>query len=429
MQKIIITLFMVMAMALNAVAGEVYTLENVTNPNIADRTQYVADPAGLLNAGARAAINSRIDRLRQQTTAEMAVVILPSIGDEDVVDFATDLYQKWGIGKSDNDNGVLFLMVMDQRQGRLATGYGTEGVLTDAVCATILRDEMTPRMKEGDIDGAVTAVVDMTAAALSDPAVAGELQSKQGVYAGGGSPEVLDGEVFRNFVFYIALGMTLVAAIAFFAQLARVRRRDRYDRALMWKNARLFYIIMTLCSLGGGLIFLLLDLWLAHRARNAPRKCRCCGHRMVKLDEETDNDYLTQPEDLEERLDTIDYDVWRCPDCGAIDKYAFPKRQTKYTRCPNCGTVAMRLKGDFVITPPTYTSPGLAERVYECKYCHHIRRDRHTLPKRERGSAAGALAAGAILGAAAGRGGGGGGTFGGGFGGGSTGGGGASGGW
>ena len=199
---------------------------------------------------------------------------------------------------------------------------------------------------------------------------------------------------------------------------------------MIWYGHRTAYWIIAVCSLGLGLVPALLAEWQYRNARNKPMKCPSCGAKMRKLSEEEDNELLNPSQDFEEKIKTVDYDVWVCPECGVVERYPFRAKQLKYTECPKCHTIAMCLVRDHTIVPATTRQTGVGERIYECQFCHYRENKRYTIPKKDDGSAA-ALAAGAILGSGRRGGGGGfgGGGFGGGFGGGSTGGGGASGGW
>ena len=149
---------------------------------------------------------------------------------------------------------------------------------------------------------------------------------------------------------------------------------------------------------------------------------------MNRLPEDKDNELLSDSQDFEEKIKTVDYDVWECPRCGTVERFPFRSRQKKYTECPSCHTVAMCLECDMVVRPATVRSEGSGVKVYECQFCHYRDNRPYRIPRKEDPSAA--IAAAAVLGSTLGRGGsGGGGGFGGGFGGGSTGGGGAGGSW
>ena len=86
------------------------------------------------------------------TGIETAVVMLPTIGDADIFDFSHNLFRRWGIGKKNRDNGFLVVFVMDQHKVRFTTGYGIEGIMTDAMSKRIQMQQMVPRFKEGNWD-------------------------------------------------------------------------------------------------------------------------------------------------------------------------------------------------------------------------------------------------------------------------------------
>lgn len=141
-----------LAQALAETTPRAYTVEAVPNVHVADRRLYTADPSGILSPSARDTINAVCARLEQQTGIESAVVLLPSIGDADVFDFAQSLFRHWGVGKKGKDNGVLVLFVADARRIRIHTGYGLEGVLTDAMCKRIQTRYMVPAFRRADWD-------------------------------------------------------------------------------------------------------------------------------------------------------------------------------------------------------------------------------------------------------------------------------------
>lgn len=93
-----------------AVLAKDYTPDEIVNPNIADRRVYVADPGNLVSSSVKAKVNDELYSLRRATGAEVVVAVVPSIGDMPIEDFSERLFTRWGIGKSDKDNGVLILI-------------------------------------------------------------------------------------------------------------------------------------------------------------------------------------------------------------------------------------------------------------------------------------------------------------------------------
>lgn len=153
--RVISLLILSLVATLTFAAGETkqYTLQDVPNVRLNDVRQYVSDPSHILSASARDSINAVLGRLEASTGIETAVVMLPSIGEADIFNFAHELFRQWGIGKKKSDNGLLILFVADQRKVRFTVGYGLEGTMTDAMSKRIQMQRMVPRFKAGDWDG------------------------------------------------------------------------------------------------------------------------------------------------------------------------------------------------------------------------------------------------------------------------------------
>ena len=150
-QKIQLFLFLLLFSCGFTYAAE-YTVETVPNMQKADARRFVSNPDGILGPQAESLINTRLDSLRQNTTAEIAVVAVESIGEQDLESFSNELFARWGIGQKENNNGVLVLFVLDQRKIRFEVGYGMEGILPDAVCKRIQSQYMLPAFRQGTRD-------------------------------------------------------------------------------------------------------------------------------------------------------------------------------------------------------------------------------------------------------------------------------------
>lgn len=412
-----------------AAASTALAVDYPANPNIDRRDNYVADPAGVLSAEETATINSCLEHLRQATTVEMAVAVLPTLDGEEVEPYSVELFERWGLGNADNDNGGLIVVDIEGRQAWITTGYGLEGVLTDAECSRLFRNYLAPGMKAGRPGQAILATVIEACTLLEDPYMGVGLRSDNARnLSGRNQVEPLDKGLLMNLVYIVAAVAFFFALVLFIRDLNAVRKRENYDKANLWRSHLSTFWICSAFSLGTAVPFALLALFLYRRVRNKRIKCQTCGAKMVKLNEEEDNNFLNPSQDFEENLGTVDYDVWHCPKCGTVERFPFLARQLRYTECPECHTVAMCLKCDRIITPATTRSEGYGVKEYECLFCHHKENRPYKIPRKEDNTAA-ALAAGAIIGSAMGRGRGGGGGFGGGFGGGHTGGGGAGGHW
>ena len=92
---------------------------------------FVSDSAHLLSGEAVNELTARLDRLERDTSAEVAVVTIETLGGHPIEEYAAGLFERWGIGKKDKDNGVLFLVAYDESELRIEVGYGLESVITD----------------------------------------------------------------------------------------------------------------------------------------------------------------------------------------------------------------------------------------------------------------------------------------------------------
>lgn len=154
MKKVFCILFLAItpAFLLGIYSNQAYSIESVPNVYALDRRLHVSDPNKLLMQETQAEINRMLTLLEDSTGIQSMVVMLPSIGQEDIFDFAHNLFRHWGIGNKESNNGMLIVYVADQRKIRFTTGYGLEGILPDAMCKRIQSRYMIPHFREGNTD-------------------------------------------------------------------------------------------------------------------------------------------------------------------------------------------------------------------------------------------------------------------------------------
>lgn len=108
---------------------------------------YVSDFARVIDADTKARIEDYCRRVKEATKAEIAIVTIRQLDDEQIADVANTLYRQWGIGGKATNEGVLFLISMNERRTRLEVGYGLEAVIPDGFLGGLLR-EIRPAMRE-----------------------------------------------------------------------------------------------------------------------------------------------------------------------------------------------------------------------------------------------------------------------------------------
>lgn len=261
LQTILIAcLIAVTAWAAGDSVKEYKSVDDVPNVRLTDVRRYVSDPTNILAPAATDTINAILGRLEKSTGIETAVVMLPSIGENDIFDFSTSLFRKWGIGKAKNNNGLLILFVMDQHKVRFATGYGIEGTMTDAKSKRIQTQYMMPAFKRSDWN---KGMVDGVRAAAK-------------VLDGSMEPEAADSDTDTSDLLF-SIGIVIgVILLAMFVSSIKQRCPKCRKRSAMKKMG----VEVLRVSTGKG---------KRKRIRRTTYVCQYCGHMMTKDEDIDDN--------------------------------------------------------------------------------------------------------------------------------------------
>ena len=424
-----------------------YTVQTIPNPKTANAHAFVSNPDGILKPETVQQMNVYLDSLQSLTGAEVAIVAVNSIGNNEIKPFATDLFKTWGIGKTKQDNGLLVLFVLDQKKVTFETGYGLEGVLPDAICKRIQQEKMIPEFKNSNYDAGLMAGVISIAAVIKKEPI----------------PEVAKPVIAWNEILPIAGAVYLILAIFTLLwignSIQKIKQNNKLNsniaryKALKNEKSGVISLVSVLVPIVGfvGILFfsnpiyllLLIPIPLTTipaniyarlmmlKIRRAPIPCNVCDGTMHILSEKQEDVHLKLAQQFEEKLHAIDYDVFVCNKCANEAIFTLDK-PSAYSECPKCKTKAFILKEKRTIVAPTYISSGSERSTYVCQFCGYEENDNHNIPRLNRDGSA--LIGGAILGGLfsggggfgdGGSDGGGGGSFGGGM----SGGGGATSGW
>jgi uncharacterized protein len=122
-------------------------------------TGWVVDQAQLFSSSEEQQLTAALQRLKAtKSGAQMAVLTVPALKGDSLELFSVRVVEAWKLGKKDIDNGLLLLIVRDDRKIRIEVGYGLEGRLNDARCGDIIRG-MGPFFRERRFaDGAMSAI-------------------------------------------------------------------------------------------------------------------------------------------------------------------------------------------------------------------------------------------------------------------------------
>lgn len=116
----------------------------------------VVDQARLLSPEREAELTRTLAALERDTTDQVVVVTVNSLEGHEIEDYGYQLGRAWGIGQKDGNNGVLLIIAPEERKVRIEVGYGLEPVLTDALSALIIQNQILPSFRTGGYEAGIT---------------------------------------------------------------------------------------------------------------------------------------------------------------------------------------------------------------------------------------------------------------------------------
>lgn len=181
-------IIVVVALMLSVVTADAkrYGIEDVPNVQRANREHYVVNPDGILGAECVAELNALCASLRERGVAELSIVVLDDIEGGDCFDFGIKLFERWGVGNKQIDNGLGVLFVEELHEIRFFVGYGLEAVLPDALCYEIQQRYMVPWFREGRYDEGMLDGIRAVDARLSGselPRAAADVEEEMSAWA------------------------------------------------------------------------------------------------------------------------------------------------------------------------------------------------------------------------------------------------------
>ncbi len=123
-------------------------------------TGPIYDGANVIDDAQEAALDARLREYNERTGRAVIVATVSSLDGEAIERYATKLFETWGIGGAERDAGVLLLVAPNERKVRIEVGYGLHPYITDILSGRIIRGEITPRFRAGDMTAGIIAGVD-----------------------------------------------------------------------------------------------------------------------------------------------------------------------------------------------------------------------------------------------------------------------------
>lgn len=183
-------------------------------------TGRITDNAYLLSPETHRLLADSLRAHEMRTTNQVVILTIPAIGGESIEEYSNRVFNEWKLGQQGKDNGVLIIVVPEERRMRIEVGYGLEGILTDLTSSRIIQFVMTPKFRDGDYEGGiidgVLAVIDILEGGYLDEGLAfGELGDTEGKGVSGlDGPDLTITEriLFGAFIFGI-IGLFTVIGI------------------------------------------------------------------------------------------------------------------------------------------------------------------------------------------------------------------------
>ncbi len=122
----------------------------------------VMDTAQMMSPQARQELDQHLSQYSATTGSQIVVLTVPRIAPETPFDYATRVMQSWQLGRSEYNDGVLLLLVRDERKTHLAVGRGLEGAIPDVYAKRLLQDVLRPYLQKGKMDEGIRETVAQT---------------------------------------------------------------------------------------------------------------------------------------------------------------------------------------------------------------------------------------------------------------------------
>ena len=367
--------YLILAVGLFHISAAVYDVNTIPDPKQQGQDYYVCNPDGVLSSDAAQKINDNSVLLEKETEVELCVVAIDNFNEEkygDAYEFALDLFNLWGIGKAGLNNGVLLFLASGSRDVQIITGGGVEGLLPDITCGQIIDDNLD-YLSQGDFNTGIENIARSITKHLTTSTAMAELLL-------GYKPKQVSYTTFNYFI----IGFVILIILAFigYKRLNGVpgqSKKQIQQQAAAGQTASGFLSFVFPFPI---LLFYLYYRYARKNVKPIPPVCNNCGNQqMQQVSDDVREQYLTPVQLAEERLKSMEYEVWQCPDCKTIEILSAKGSQGgKYDVCPTCGAHAYETTDRLTLQRATYTSTGKRRDTKTCAYCGHVGTVLVTLP-------------------------------------------------
>ena len=143
----------------------------------------VTDLTGTLDTAEQQALEQTLAAFEQRKGSQLAVLIVPTTGNETIEQFGIRMAEQWKLGRKGSDDGLLLIVAKADRTLRIEVGYGLEGVIPDAIAKRVISETIVPRLKAGDFAGGITAGLTQLMTLIDGEALPPPARQEQGQQA------------------------------------------------------------------------------------------------------------------------------------------------------------------------------------------------------------------------------------------------------
>jgi uncharacterized protein len=147
------------------------------------------------------ALERKLVKYDDSTSNQIAIVVIPTTGNNSIEDVALQVLRDWGVGNKDKNNGVVILVAKNDHKIRIEVGYGLEGAIPDVTAKSIIDNDITPAFREGNfyrgLDNATTSLM---------KAAEGRYKAPQGYGSRGKGKGIGIGAIVFFIILFIILG-------------------------------------------------------------------------------------------------------------------------------------------------------------------------------------------------------------------------------
>lgn len=361
MRKLVLFLLFVCCVNLNCAFA--FSVEQINNPKTSCAQCYVANQDLILSDNTVNSLNQLLNDLNKKTGIEIAVVAIEGEQTTSAREVSMELFDAWKIGKKGEDNGIIIILTKASREVFIRTGYGVEGILTDALSTRIVNKYMIPYFKQEKWDEGFILGVEQVVSLL-DKTYENNSKKKENISK--------DFSIFSLFYLIISLIYLILAIILIYKGYSHISNNYKLEKIKALKQKSLPWLIVGIVFFPALLILLIWIYCIAIRKiKKSSVKCSC-SNKMRLLSEKEEDKYLSRKAQIEEEIGSKNYDVWLCEKCGNTVIYPYDKILSNYSECPSCKAKTYYKQSEKVMRYPTSFRNGVMRKTYRCKNCNHI---------------------------------------------------------